>query len=625
VELNKYYGLYKSSLNTLNKIDKQLSQYKEMKNFGFVKNDHYLNSLRILDPFSGLKSGLMLFAIGIAVFLVFNLFSITVTERIRQYGLLRSIGVSRKQLNLIVIIEAVLLSILSIPIGITIGCILTKLLIKIISPILEVPLYSVFNFSMMIIISISIIFVASITSLIPSRKAAQLTPIEAIRHTGAGDDLKTRGSMVGRFVNRLMDITKVLAICNINRNKLRAFFTVATLTLSGFVFLVINYFYIYSSSPQQEGNTISSDFELHVNIENSERYTSTELNQIEQISGVKEVYGYNTVAGYLMIFPDKNFVKDCQMAGVNFGFMAGDSICIGAGLLGCNETLLNKLRLKEETLQKIKKNDKYYPGVFSTRLGRNEALPLYKLLSEDTEIYITPSLTIDLNIIRHSSPRVHAYATAYINDTIPFGHGVSAFYMTNSSFEKLTGISGYSDIYININEGSDRKKISEYLQMLTNSKSTGRLEDAEKSLGIIRTFFYQFSVLILGLSFLILLIGIVIMFITIKSNIILRINELGVLRALGMSKTGLKTLFLYEGGYYGVLSSIISLVASIGFCCIIFSDQYSVNPFLSAFTIIPWPIFLGFFFGNIVLSLCITLISIRSLLDMSAVEAIRLN
>jgi ABC-type antimicrobial peptide transport system permease subunit len=242
------------------------------------------------------------------------------------------------------------------------------------------------------------------------------------------------------------------------------------------------------------------------------------------------------------------------------------------------------------------------------------------------KVYATTSVYFDPDKIKKASPRVYPCATVYLDSPVPFGYGVAAFYMTNSSFEKLTGLKGYSNIYINIEKGANRNRIATALKKLADSKSTGRFEDAVESLGIVRKFFSQISLLILGLSFLILIIGVISMYITIKSNILLQMNELGILRAVGMSRKGLRRLFLYEGLAYGIFSSGISLIASILFCCVVFSTpEISASPFVSAFRKIPWIIFISTFGGNIVLCISITLISIRSVFDLSIVEAIKSN
>ncbi len=626
VKLKHYAGLYNKSLKILNDINLKYSSKNQFINLHFIKNEHFLNNLGLLNNFETYKTLLMLFSVGVAVLIVFNLLSISITERIRQYGLLRSIGTSGKQIRLIIVIEAVLLSLPSIPIGTAAGYTFARVLVNIISPILvNRRIYSVFNIKNVIFVSVAIILAAIITSLIPGRKVDRLTPIEACRHTDIGNGVKKRKNALEFLAGRFFDIIKVMAVCNINRNKSKAFFIVASLSLSGFIFLTIFYFYIFISDPQIGKSTITSDFELQVDIGGSERYTVSEMEEIQKINGVEEVYGYNTVRGYTFIFADKRFVEGYKASWAGAGFyLYGNFVSAGAGLLGCNDTLLYKLNVDKNILQDMKRNDNDFCGIFSTRLDRNKASSLFELIHKESEIYVVSKRDIDLNAIKKFSPKIQPCATMFINDSVPFGYGVSAYYMTNSSFEKLTGLEGYSNIYVNIRNGADRNKIASELHKLANLKSSGKLDDAAMQLGIVRKFFSQISMLVLGLSILILVIGIISMFITLKSSIILRMSELAVLRAIGISRKDLRKMFIYEGLYYGALSSTISSVISVFFCCTVFSlPELYTNPFISAFLRIPWTIFISVFLGNIVLCIAVTLISVRPLYSISIVEAIR--
>ena len=52
------------------------------------------------------------------IVVIYNAFQISVVERTRQFGLLRSIGATRKQIRQIVLREATFLAVIGIPIGI---------------------------------------------------------------------------------------------------------------------------------------------------------------------------------------------------------------------------------------------------------------------------------------------------------------------------------------------------------------------------------------------------------------------------------------------------------------------------------------------------------------------------
>ncbi|XID90590.1 ABC transporter permease [Paenibacillaceae bacterium WGS1546] len=80
--------------------------------------------------------------------------------------------------------------------------------------------------------------------------------------------------------------------------------------------------------------------------------------------------------------------------------------------------------------------------------------------------------------------------------------------------------------------------------------------------------FEQIKLLAWGLIFFISLIGLLNIINTTYTNIHTRIGEIGVQRAIGMSKASLYKTFLWEGAYYGIIAAVIGAV--IGYICTIF-------------------------------------------------------
>ena len=130
-----------------------------------------------------------------SVFVIRNSFAISITEKMKQYGMLASIGATKKQIKKNVLFEGFILGLIGIPIGILCGMLATYILLKITTLLLGTELLGGLKliFSMpieAIIISILLggitIFLSSITS---ARRAAKISPIEAIR---SNEDIKIK-------------------------------------------------------------------------------------------------------------------------------------------------------------------------------------------------------------------------------------------------------------------------------------------------------------------------------------------------------------------------------------------------------------------------------------------------
>ena len=135
---------------------------------------------------------IMLFLVSIGcIIVIYNSFAISVMERKKEFGLLSSIGATKKQLSHTVFFEAVVVGVIGIILGILgayigIGCVIL-IINNLIGDILEYKLYLVTNPLFIIIPVIFMIIVIGASAFIPSRRASKVSPIEAIRQN---DDIK---------------------------------------------------------------------------------------------------------------------------------------------------------------------------------------------------------------------------------------------------------------------------------------------------------------------------------------------------------------------------------------------------------------------------------------------------
>ena len=115
------------------KLHKPAGVYDFMKEMGYTQEYGYAYNTKVLlysgtapfDSFLTAFYSLAAIIIALIVFgsvsLIYNAFSISVSERTRQFGLLSSVGATRKQLRRMVLFEALAVSIVGIPLGILVG------------------------------------------------------------------------------------------------------------------------------------------------------------------------------------------------------------------------------------------------------------------------------------------------------------------------------------------------------------------------------------------------------------------------------------------------------------------------------------------------------------------------
>jgi putative ABC transport system permease protein len=121
-------------------------------------------------------------ALFVGAFLIFNTLSMTVAERVRELGLLRAAGATRRQLVSFVVIQAVVLGILGALVGLVAGFVLAELMAVDLRTIGSVPFERVDPSLGSIVAVIAVALGVTIAAAIePARRAGSIPPVEALR------------------------------------------------------------------------------------------------------------------------------------------------------------------------------------------------------------------------------------------------------------------------------------------------------------------------------------------------------------------------------------------------------------------------------------------------------------
>lgn len=160
--------------------------------------------------------------------IIFNVFQISVLRDIRFYGLLKTIGTTGRQLKRIVTRQALLLSVIGIPLGLAVGFATGKAVLPLMMAQTSFNGASTISINPLIFIGASIfsLFTVFLSTRKPCKIAARVSPIEAVKYSG--------DSMVSKSIKRSMDGGKLckMAFSNLSRNKKRTIITVFSLSLS---------------------------------------------------------------------------------------------------------------------------------------------------------------------------------------------------------------------------------------------------------------------------------------------------------------------------------------------------------------------------------------------------------
>ena len=132
-------------------------------------------------------SGIALF---VGAFLIYNAFAMTVVERTREFGMLRTVGMTRKQIISQVIMEALTQGIIGSALGAAAGIFGARGLTGLMGPLLGADLSSGMTVPInVLILSMGVgVFVTLISALVPSIQAGRVSPIAALRVRGKSQE-----------------------------------------------------------------------------------------------------------------------------------------------------------------------------------------------------------------------------------------------------------------------------------------------------------------------------------------------------------------------------------------------------------------------------------------------------
>ena len=162
-----------------------------------------------------LRGFLFVFA-GIAVlvgaFIIFNVFSITVAQRVREMAMLRTIGASRRQIMRSVLIEAFVIGLIASIVGIGVGVLFAKLLNTIFEAVgFGLPTAGISLQARTVIVPLIVgVVVTLIAAIIPAIRATRVPPVAVLREGAVLP--KSRFSRFTPYLGILFGLLGVLAI-----------------------------------------------------------------------------------------------------------------------------------------------------------------------------------------------------------------------------------------------------------------------------------------------------------------------------------------------------------------------------------------------------------------------------
>lgn len=161
---------------------------------------------RVTQMLDGYQMGFNFFgviALFVGAFLIYNAFSMTVVERTREIGMLRTVGMTRRQVIVQILTEAGILGIVGAALGVSVGILLSRGLIRLMEFLLAQEVKRVhIPFDGLATSVLVGVFVTLVAAAIPARQAGRISPLEAVRIRGNPREswISRRGWILGAAI-----------------------------------------------------------------------------------------------------------------------------------------------------------------------------------------------------------------------------------------------------------------------------------------------------------------------------------------------------------------------------------------------------------------------------------------
>ena len=529
--------------------------------------------------------------------IIYNVFQISVAGDIRFYGLLKTIGTTPRQLRRIIRTQALLFSLIGIPIGLLLGWLLGGVLTPVITARLN-EVATVVSVSPLLFVGAAIF--ALVTVLIscrrPGRLAGKVSPVEAVRYT-EGKALKRNGKRSGKGVSLLS-----MAWANLGRSRGKTLITVLSLTLAVVLLTLTVTFAGGFDMDKYVSNFTASDFILADagqfqtggHAFNDEMEVPEEvIDAVEAQGGITEggrVYGktsaveeFVTEDYYRSVWSKWNTQEQLDSM-IHFMDRSEDGLLVDrAQLYGMEPFALDHLRVLDGDLSRLyEPGGRYVAAVYSDDdYGEPQMDSHWARLGDTVTIryvekfeYYDPA-TGEVYGPLENVPEGAAYAERAIKYrdvdytvaalvTVPFAlsyryYGADEFVMGADTFVRETGTDSvmyYAFDTTDEANGPMEAFLADYTgnvdpQFAYESKATyaGEFESTRS----------MFLLLGGALSFIVGLVGVLNFFNAILTGITARRRELAVLQSIGMTARQLRTMLALEGLLYTLGAALLAL------------------------------------------------------------------
>lgn len=521
--------------------------------FGISEDDMNINkeylAANYVDPATiPVIVGIMLIVVLAGIITIYSVYYVSMNQRVREFGKLKAIGATKRQLRQIVLREGMVVALFAIPIGLLIGTVAVKVVLlqfvehakdsnvliteayKVVAKG-EVQLYYWWIYLLAIAVTLCTVYLSLMK---PMRMAAKVSEIEAMRYQGGSK--RQKSSRKGYQFLNIGRLTKR----NLAENKKKSTITIVSMAVTGIFVMMVATVLSCANPMESAKSSIVGQYEIspivesgnkeHPEYEWAEVQKNNPLNeglkqQIEELDGVERVDVFTAL----------------KVSGGPFEEKIGTEFING---------------VPEEYAEELKK------GITEGNVTYEELKSGDKVILDRALLHWYPDIKVGdklkLNIHDGDNTFQKEIEVAAIGE---YGTGLTNYnclIMAKEGAEKLT-INNSSSYFQVIADKDYDEALEASLQAIVDG--SGRLQMRtwkneydtwENAIQMTRGACYAFIIILAAISIMNLIN-------TMINSVHVRKKELGMMQAIGMSDRQLMKMLQLEGIFYTVGTLIISI------------------------------------------------------------------
>lgn len=479
------------------------------------------------------KTAAVLFVLVLAAgtLMIASSFNMEVMERTQFYGMLSCLGASKKQIKRIVLLQGINFSLKGIPIGLLAGTIIiwiSSAFLKYITPVYfsNMPLFGISWLSLLAgtIVGFLTVILASFS---PCKKASSVSPLSAVTGNVAQNGIHKFKSIV-KPKNSRIDIA--MGINHAFASRKNILLMTGSFGISIVLFLSFSVLVNFMHQALKPLRPYTPDISI-ISEDNTCLLDVNLLEELKRNPDIKRVYG-------------RMFAYDMSVASK-----------YGNGKINLISYEENQFNWAKEKLT--------YGSIDEAVKGMDSVLIAY---SEDLNYEVG-----DIIILRLPSSEKKVKIAGILSDT-PFDRedGVETVICSERLFKDLTGETGYTIIDVQLKKGADDDTVSKIRNLTTlQMKFSDQRQKNEET----KATFYSFAIFIYGFLLLIAAITVFNIINSINMSVTSRMNQYGVMRAVGMSGKQLHHLVFAESSTYAVCGCLMGCILGLPLYRIIYRSM----------------------------------------------------